>query len=417
MDLVGAIKILQKEGIACELSADMLAEICNDLFEEQPADIIVEHTELLDVLVLHYSSDKSFKNGWWRKDGFIHHDWRFGQETDDIIKEFADIVGGETPILKQLQLKPDSIMLQRYDGKRGELNISNSVADVADVFNETLAQRGDEKRFYPMDTEGDSFAYLYLDPDKFERIFQSALLPISEVDEGPTPQSYSELKSAISGLAAAIPGLGQFFGSLDGKGNRGSKTKGTTDGGATGAESVYDALTGMHRRTSPQQDVKTLMFLEMEIANLKNEIDDTSLFGDQKPRLLEMMLNRARILLDARKYEHAIEQYTEVAELARTGADQTYQMPEYESYVERGEAYFATGDAPAAVADFSRAIAIYSQYSSVYRKRAEAYEKMGERALAQADREAAEKVAESKFKEIAENLKGGSGNGGKVEWQ
>lgn len=429
MDLLGAVKILQKQGIACDLSSEILAEISNDVFEEPPTDILVQHTELLDVLIVHYSSDQSLKHGWACKDGFIHHDWRFGQETDDIIKEFSDIVGGKPPILRQLQVKPDSISLERFDGKKGELQISNSVADVADVFNETLAERGDEKRFYPLETEGDSFAYLYLDREKFERILDSGLLPISDVDEGPTPESFAELKNAISGLAAAIPGFGELFGSKTGKGGKAGKgsagdvTDSVRRGGGSGggastsdADKVYDALTGIHRRSLPQQDVKTLMFLEMEISNLRNEVSDTSLFGDQKPRLLEMLLKRARILLDAGKYDNAIEQYTEVAEMAGAHEDPVYRMPEYDSHVERGEAYFAKGDAPAAVADFSRAIELCPQYSSVYRKRSEAYEKMGKPELAEADRQTAEEVAESKFKEIAGNLKRTGGDGGKVDW-
>lgn len=87
------------------------------------------------------------------KEGYLSHDCRFGQETDDVVAELSARIG--RPLLRQLGMKSNVIEV------------------------EFLADAGDARRFLAIDTQGDWHAYFLVQPDAASDIQGKKLLPLT----------------------------------------------------------------------------------------------------------------------------------------------------------------------------------------------------------------------------------------------
>lgn len=170
-----ALNALQKTGRCTSLAPKLKEAILQRLYGE---DFEEEDVELLPFLQAFYDEDMNEAV----KDGFIHHDWRFGQETDDAPSEFAKLVGGTSPFLKQIAQQPDLITLERPNGEHLSLPIQ-SLNDVAAAFNQELENLGDERRFVALETDGDWHAYYLFDKNTFKTLCRSKtpVLPCESV--------------------------------------------------------------------------------------------------------------------------------------------------------------------------------------------------------------------------------------------
>lgn len=114
------------------------------------------------------------------KDGFITHDWRYGQETDDAPAEFAALLGDANPLFKQLSIDEDGCASMLCDTGEEFTITFEGLHDIADLFNAELKARGDERRFVPLDTGSDFYIYLLLKQKEFKALCQGKelVLPV-----------------------------------------------------------------------------------------------------------------------------------------------------------------------------------------------------------------------------------------------
>jgi tetratricopeptide (TPR) repeat protein len=173
MKLREAIKRLRKEGLAADLKPVVLWHITQDVLSGEPSEF--DSTEILTVLDAYYCDQSNLDRA--LKDGYIRHDWRFGQETDDLIAELSALLGGKA-IFVQEKNNPGMISVRRDDGTKFDINVeSGGMVSVVEFFNTELERRGDARRFYAMETNGDWHAYYLLPKTKFENLSKLRLLP------------------------------------------------------------------------------------------------------------------------------------------------------------------------------------------------------------------------------------------------
>lgn len=172
-----AIKTLQKEALLADLSKQEMKRILQELDIEM--EDVDDELEPADIFQLYYDSQVPGLSSRAIADGFLHHDWRYGQETTDVIAEICQIIG--QPVLKQIgysnlknpQAVGDITMLtvEFEDGKSETFPVDNGLEDIVAFVNKTLEKIGDGRRFVSIETGGDWFAYYLLDQPKWKRIF------------------------------------------------------------------------------------------------------------------------------------------------------------------------------------------------------------------------------------------------------
>jgi hypothetical protein len=128
---------------------------------------------VFEVLTLYYQEGDNDARA--VAEGYLSHDWRFGQETDDVVAELSARVG--RPLLRQLGMKSNIIEVERASGR---LDIEvESLDDVVRAYNQALADAGDARRFVAVDTQGDWHAYFLLLLDVVSTIRGKKLLPLT----------------------------------------------------------------------------------------------------------------------------------------------------------------------------------------------------------------------------------------------
>lgn len=171
------LKVLQKLGRLNQLKTKEVKAIFqeNDWDYESMADEADIET-LVQFLHCYYSEHEDLACA----DGFLTHDWRFGQETDDAPSEFAARLGDSEPLLKQVMIhENDSITFRRQSGDQFTIEIG-SLDDIANLFNQELKNRADDRRFVPLETGSDFHIYLLLNKKEFKTLCQGKeiILPI-----------------------------------------------------------------------------------------------------------------------------------------------------------------------------------------------------------------------------------------------
>jgi hypothetical protein len=162
-----ALAILKRQGLASELTNKMMKEICEEIGADPEEDDI-----MVSVLASYYDHDSNGLSERAIKDGFLHHDWRFGQETDDVFAEICQIIG--KPIFRQLGYETiEGKNFAKVETENGieSFEIFNGLHDIIAFTNAKLKSLGDERSFISMDTQGDWFAYYFLDPARAKAIF------------------------------------------------------------------------------------------------------------------------------------------------------------------------------------------------------------------------------------------------------
>ena len=111
--------------------------------------------------------------------GFLCHDWRFGQETDDVIAEFAACLAGAPFQFTQLGQKPDELHVRTsIRGKDTDtwVDLSESgLQAVAAFVNQQLEAADSEVRVHTLTTDGDWHAYLIRPTAEVSRLESAGL--------------------------------------------------------------------------------------------------------------------------------------------------------------------------------------------------------------------------------------------------
>jgi hypothetical protein len=91
LPIVRAVEAMQTEGLASELTPEVLADLAQELCD---ADEFDGDFPFADVLDAYYCDDISGERRSIH-DGYIRHDWRFGQETNDVVAELCALLGAQ----------------------------------------------------------------------------------------------------------------------------------------------------------------------------------------------------------------------------------------------------------------------------------------------------------------------------------
>lgn len=178
-----AIEHLQKVGLAKGLTASVFKQIALELCHEEGFENDFPVVSILDA----YYCDEKDGAARAQEDGYIRHDWRFGQETSDAVAELAALVGTQ-PILRQLGYRTEKgetlLGVRRDDGVGLSIEV-RSLDDIVALFNVTLQERRDERRFFSLDTEEDWHAYLLLTHYTADHLTSS--LPFDQFEDNCRP--------------------------------------------------------------------------------------------------------------------------------------------------------------------------------------------------------------------------------------
>lgn len=107
--------------------------------------------------------------------GFMAHETRFNQETDDIIEEFSDMLVGEPLKMRQTAMKGARlhVRIATPDGHGRTAVVDTSaegLEDVVHAVNSWLLDAGANKRLYSLTTSGDWHGILACTPDRYESL-------------------------------------------------------------------------------------------------------------------------------------------------------------------------------------------------------------------------------------------------------
>jgi tetratricopeptide (TPR) repeat protein len=172
-----AIKTLQQHGLLRSLSNEQINII---LQEEMDVDLesADDEIDVLQFLQLYYSPFADVLSPSAIEDGFLTHDWRFGQETDDVVSELCQLVG--RPLFRQIgyheEARTDSagtinlLTVEAENGERSSFPVLG-LDDVVAFFNQALERLDDARRFVSIDTQADFHAYYLLDVPKYKGVF------------------------------------------------------------------------------------------------------------------------------------------------------------------------------------------------------------------------------------------------------
>lgn len=181
-----AVLRLVEAGLVRGLDAarlDALRAECWDDDEEQ-----MEEAGVLGILTSFYADRER-----GLRDGFLWHDDRFWQETDDVVAELARMLHDDRPLFRQLAAlskvstarrfreSVQALDLERDDGVHKALE-ARGLDDVVACFNDELRSRGRPKRIVPLDTSGEWKMYVAGELRLLRKLAAEGALPVASLD-------------------------------------------------------------------------------------------------------------------------------------------------------------------------------------------------------------------------------------------
>jgi cold shock CspA family protein len=178
LSLENQLAAVQGEHLVAQLTESVMAAIVADVFGGK-----LDDATLLDVLDAYYTADPVRA----KHDGYLRHDWRFHQETDDVLAELAVLLPDvklpaqlawterDTTERGHRELRA-SLRVRLPDGAEQQVDI-DSLDDVVELVNKALRTAGDGRRVYALDTAGDWHAYYVLASDRAKRL--AGMLPFA----------------------------------------------------------------------------------------------------------------------------------------------------------------------------------------------------------------------------------------------
>lgn len=194
LGLMDAIAVAKQAGLLSDLNDAELEKILTDLGID-PDDVEDDdELGLISIVQSYYAQDfESDSNNLSPravKDGFLSHDWRFGQETDDVVAELCQLIG--KPIYRQIEYTEEPrtdcaatttyLHMQSDSGERVKVKV-DGLEDIVAFMNQALEKRGDRRRLASCDTQGDWYAYFLIGPDVYKKAFAGTnpAIPCDEI--------------------------------------------------------------------------------------------------------------------------------------------------------------------------------------------------------------------------------------------
>jgi tetratricopeptide (TPR) repeat protein len=107
-------------------------------------------------------------------DKFTWYDNRFANDSDDVVADFAELVGGPPLfVAKELDFykKPFVVVLQDKDGNEVKPEIDD-IDDIVELFNCALATLEDPQRFVCIESNGDYSCWMLVTATTFKELFR-----------------------------------------------------------------------------------------------------------------------------------------------------------------------------------------------------------------------------------------------------
>jgi hypothetical protein len=153
------VDTLAAHGLLGELKPAARTSLVEQVFKARE---LVHEADTALVLAAHWGTARGLVAG------FLSHDWRFGQETDDVIDEFARAIADPAIALRQVRKRSGELVASAtFAGDETRLVwdfAEDSLDDVASSIDAWLGRIGAQRRIFGLKTHGDWFAYLIVTP-------------------------------------------------------------------------------------------------------------------------------------------------------------------------------------------------------------------------------------------------------------
>lgn len=108
--------------------------------------------------------------------GVVHHDVRFGNETDDVVAELTATMGDEPIAFRQIGTHADALQIEA-NGRVHRVSFDRGGLDaVAHWINAQLEGAGARRRIFTVDTLADHCCYVVCTPQTLEAMKARGLL-------------------------------------------------------------------------------------------------------------------------------------------------------------------------------------------------------------------------------------------------
>ncbi|HEY9679106.1 MAG TPA: tetratricopeptide repeat protein [Drouetiella sp.] len=172
------IKVLRKLGYLSDLTPAKTKEICEDPEEDGgaiPTALIAYYDHGLEGETQPQSSRVTPVTPRALKDGVTMYDHRFANDSDDVIADFAELIGG-TPYYKAIQLEfsnsPFVVIVENEQGQQENWDIDD-IYDIVAKFNQKLESNKDDRRFISVDTYADFSFWMLVTLDVLKKLVRS----------------------------------------------------------------------------------------------------------------------------------------------------------------------------------------------------------------------------------------------------
>lgn len=157
--LLSVIDVLATHGFMDALSPDELEELLEDVLG---ADYEVGPRTVADVL----SSVHEDGSGVAR--GVVVHDHRFGNETDDVVAEFAATLHDEPIAFAQVGVRDDALQIRAGDEVAWVPFVPGGLDAIARWLNARLEAAGAKRRIFSLQTDSDFYSYIVCPPETID---------------------------------------------------------------------------------------------------------------------------------------------------------------------------------------------------------------------------------------------------------
>ncbi|HEY9773973.1 MAG TPA: tetratricopeptide repeat protein [Planktothrix sp.] len=166
-----AVDCVKNEGLCAELDEAFLQTVDDGFSTAADWDKEFDQESFFWILYGYYNDESGLRRR--KLDKWLSYDHRFLNDSENPVLDMSDCLGGE-PFYTQVEWKAGVVVLQRFDGDVFEFEC-DSIQSLIDLFNQELARRDDNRRFYEMSTGSDFTAHYCLPEEGFIRL--SRVLP------------------------------------------------------------------------------------------------------------------------------------------------------------------------------------------------------------------------------------------------
>jgi hypothetical protein len=148
MSFTSAFKELRALGFLSTWQLADAKRVVPRLYGEIPKRFTRAHT--IELLTDYYGTGPTERAV---QDGYLAHDWRFGQETKDVVAEFVRVLG--CPPASQVKNDADGIVVVDAADPSATVTVRRELSELAEFFQRRFDTLGISRRLIELATEGD----------------------------------------------------------------------------------------------------------------------------------------------------------------------------------------------------------------------------------------------------------------------